>query len=67
MNMDTTYWIAQAVDGTHFAGETPPGYQLLLGNGVASVWSGTDHDAWVGECDRHGVDTGEAEPGSVYA
>ena len=63
----TTYWVVLNATGSKAAGQTGPEQVTTFGNGTTMLWSGTDHAAWLAECTRHGVDTGEPEPGSVYA
>ena len=58
--MSTTYWIAKAADGSYFAGETPVGYQTLLGNGVTGSWSGDDHGQWLLACREYKIEVNDA-------
>ena len=64
---ETTYWVIRDANGNAASGQCDPGQVTTFGNGTTMLWSGTDHAAWVGECTRHEIDTGEPEPGSVYA
>jgi len=63
----TTYWVVLNATGSKAAGQTGPEQVTTFGNGTTMLWSGTDHAAWVGECDRHGVDTGEPYMGDANA
>ena len=58
--MSTTYWVAKAADGSYFAGETPDGYQTLLGNGVTGSWSGDDHGQWLVACREYKIEVSDA-------
>ena len=58
--MSTTYWIAKAADGSYFAGETPVGYQTLLGNGVTGSLSGDDHGQWLVACREYKIEVSDA-------
>ena len=58
--MSTTYWVARAADGSYFAGETPDGYQTLLGNGVTGSWSSDDHGQWLAACREYKIEVSDA-------
>ena len=67
--MSTTYWIAKAADSSYFAGETPDGYQTLLGNGVTGSWNSDNHEQWLVACREYKIEVSDAsqdqEPGAA--